>query len=77
MTAWAFIKKWGNGIRGQWWTRDAARVYWAASYEMDRERLTEMSRDFLNLSNFDVQRGTSSATRALELCAEERPDAVQ
>ncbi len=67
MTTKDFIRKWGTGVKGDWWLKDAGRVYWAASYEMPQDELLIMSRDFMRLSNLDVYRGTSACKLAMDI----------
>ena len=65
MTTKDFISKWHSVGWGSWWLKDAGRCYWAAAYEMPRDKLLEMSQDFMALSNLDVYRGTPSCEKAM------------
>ena len=53
MTTRDFVRRWGVLVKGDWWLKDAERCYWAASFRMMSDEIVVMSRDFLELSNFD------------------------
>ena len=70
MTTRDFVRKWGKKVKGDWWLKDAERCYWAASFRMCHDDLVLMSRDFIDLRNFDVYRGTEVSRKAYDIAAE-------
>lgn len=47
MTSAEFVEKWKGDLVGYWAT-DASTVFWARSFRMPSDQLTEMSRDFMS-----------------------------
>lgn len=44
-----FIRKWGKPTFGEYWLSTTDSCYWAASYKMPIDQLTQMSKEFILL----------------------------